>query len=43
MAWRNVLGVDEDAAIVKATAGNSNGHANQGHGVAACIGQQHQK
>ena len=39
----DVLRVDQNAAVVKAAAGDGNGHAGQRAVVAVCVGDDHQE
>ena len=43
MSWGDVLRVDQNATVVKAAAGNSDGHAGQRAVVAVCVGDEDQE
>ena len=43
MPWGDVLGIDQNAAVVKATAGDGDGHAGERGVVALCVGDEDQE
>ena len=43
MPWGDVLGIDQNAAVVKAAAGDGDGHAGERGVVALCVGDEDQE